>query len=247
MKKLKMTAAAACFALAAAILLPAAAGFFHLGLLYGVYFAAAGLLLWRPPRVAHLFGRCAWVEKMLLILCAAVFAVTVVLSGLMLRAALRPTADSGTVVILGCRADENGPSLMLRRRMDAAVGYLEAHPGSAVVATGAQGRGETMPESEAIVRYLLEKGVEPGRIYSENRSRNTDGNMKYAASVIAAQGLDCHVIIVSDGFHQYRAGLLAEKYGLIASPLSCRTPVGVAVTYWFREILGVLRFYVLNY
>ncbi|MEA4911472.1 MAG: YdcF family protein [Oscillospiraceae bacterium] len=247
MKALKRSAAAACFVLAAAILLPALAGFVHLGLLYGIYFLVLGALLWDPSRLERRFGKVRWLKGMLSVLCGLVLAVTVILSALILRAAARPTQPADTLLILGCRVDEDGPSLMLRRRMDTAIGYLQTHPSCRVIAAGGHGRGESMPEAQAIARYLEENGIAPDRIYRDERSKNTDENIRNCAEIIGAHALDGRVIIVSDGFHQYRASLLAEKYGLLSSPLSSRTPPGVAVTYWFREILGILRLYLFGY
>ena len=77
-----------------------------------------------------------------------------VLSALMLRAGrMNPPPEDGTpatVVVLGCLVKENGPSLMLRYRLEAALDYLRLHPEAPVVVSGGQGKPEPMSEARAM-------------------------------------------------------------------------------------------------
>lgn len=244
----RKAASLALFLFGAVVLAPLAfGGSVHGGLLF---VPAAWLLAWallRPPLFLALQQRCKWVVnlfKMGYILAAAIVAVILFF---MIQTACAPTGESTTVIILGCQVTEEGPSLMLQRRMDAAIAYLESHPDAVAIATGAQGWNESMPESQAIFDYLVAKGIDPARIYIEGASRNTEQNLRFSAAIIREHGLDDNVVIASDGFHQFRAALFAQQHGLTSSPLSSRTPLGVALGYWLREILAVMRAVCLGY
>ena len=49
------------------------------------------------------------------------------------------------------------------------------------------------------------------------------------------------MILVSDGFHQYRAGLIAQKQGIEAGAVSAQTPWYTLATYWMREIFALAQ------
>lgn len=213
--------------------------------------AAAVLLFWQP--FIRLVGRI-WqlpVGKALLsvtgtaVVCGAVLCI--VLSGLMLGAMHDPPEDSSTtLVVLGCKVRESGPSLMLIRRLDKAADYLEAHPDIPVVVSGGKGDDEPESEAECMRRYLSGRGIAADRIYMEDRSADTEENLKYSMQVIEDNGLEPHITIVTDGFHQYRAELLSRKLGLNAYNISSATPGWLLPTYWVREWFGIVYYKVLG-
>ena len=46
-------------------------------------------------------------------------------------------------------------------------------------------------------------------------------------------------VIVTDGFHQFRAHIMAEKQGCTAYSINSATPPALFPAYWVREWLGV--------
>ena len=146
-----------------------------------------------------------------------------------------------TVIVLGCQVLEDGrPSLMLQKRIDAAYGYLSAHPDAACVASGGLDDSETVTEAQCIRSTLVSMGIDEGRIYLEDRSRSTEENLSFSAAIIREQSLPQQAVIASDNFHQLRAAILAERDGLTPYAAGCASPWFLTAGYWAREEAALL-------
>ncbi|MBQ8687782.1 MAG: YdcF family protein [Ruminococcus sp.] len=146
-----------------------------------------------------------------------------------------------TVVVLGCKVKGDVPSLMLKRRLEAAYAYLETNPEVKCIVSGGQGPGENISEAEAMRTYLMEKGIAEERLLLEDKSGNTEENLAFSRTVLEENGLPYEVLIVTDGFHQYRASLLAEEQGLVSYSVSCNTQDILIPTYWVREWFALAK------
>ena len=245
--KINRLLALLCFVLSLAAAVPLFFGCASEGALASLLFAVLGILLFSPRWLDKLTKKCRWLKTVLLICCIFAVTVCIIVSAIMtLEISKKPDESAGTVIVLGCQVKDGKPSEMLKRRLDTAIEYLEIHPECAVIVTGAKGRGEDSAEADVMYTYLLSGGIEADRIYKENQAKSTSENLRYSARIIERESLDTDVIIVSDAFHQYRAGRFAREHGLTPSPLSSSTPFFVFITYWFREILAVLRMYIFN-
>ena len=144
-----------------------------------------------------------------------------------------------TVVVLGCKVRNDGLSLMLLHRMQAAETYLKAHPDIPVILCGGQGDDEPMSEAQAMCNYLTEHGIEKERIYLEDKSTSTFENLQNAKDILDENELDYDITIVTDGYHQLRASLMASSLNLKADAVSAKTSWYLVPCYWVREWLGV--------
>jgi len=238
-----------CLLLAVYFLMPLGVGILHLGMVW----PAALLLLiasvcffprW-PSRLPRWLRRTAAVG----IAVGATTVLTVLL--LMVRASLdRPhEADPpATVIVLGCQVRSDGqPSVMLQSRIDAAYAYLAAHPDAVCVASGGMDDAETVTEAACIRDTLVAMGIDPARIYTEERSGSTYENLTYSAAVIADKGLDSHVALATDNFHEYRGQFFARRAGLIPCSIGCTSYWALGPGYWAREVLGVLAAWARGY
>ena len=194
----------------------------------------------------RLIGRIAstFPGKLLLIaatVLAAAFAVyAAAVSVLMYRAARNsPGGEDTTLVILGCKVRNGKPSRMLRRRLDTAAAYLSKHERTFAVVSGGKGNDETVSEAQCMKNFLTAEGIAPEKIFSEDRSTDTAENIRNSAKLIEQTGLPAEITIVTDGFHQYRAALLAERAGLRCHSLSAKTSWWLMPTYCLREWLAV--------
>lgn len=152
-----------------------------------------------------------------------------------------------TVVVLGCQVIEDQPSLMLRRRLDAAFAYLTAHPEAPVVVSGGLDTGKKLSEAEVMRNYLINLGVSPERIYLEDRSYSTETNLSESAKIIDGNGLPRGVAIATDGFHLLRGRIYARKNGLSPqASLPARTPWGLRPGYWVREWFAIAKAEILD-
>lgn len=93
--------------------------------------------------------------------------------------------DADYLVVLGARVDEDGqPSYSLRYRLEAALAYLEAHPATAAVLSGGQGDDEPTTEAACMYGWLVEHGVEVSRLLLEDKSSNTQENLRNSFALI---------------------------------------------------------------
>ena len=209
-----------------------------LGMAIGVLIFLFGMYM---PRVLCSAHRVVTVIACILLAIAVIWAV--VCSVLLLSAGLKAPDDSDTVIVLGCQLKGDKPSKMLRQRLDKAYEYLEQNPNAVAIMSGGQGPDEVMPEATAMYNYLVEKGVDPNRLYIEPDSHNTQQNMEYSAEIIKEKGLDKNVVVITQSFHQYRASVYASEAGLTAHALNCQTNPGTLPTYWLRELFAVVKMY----
>ena len=154
----------------------------------------------------------------------------------------QPSSENArdTVVVLGCQIIGDRPSLSLQKRLDKATEYLSSCPEANCIVTGGIGKGKQYSEAEIMKRYLMEKGIEPSRIYLEDRSTGTRENLNFAMSVAQQNQLSTHFVIVSDNYHQYRAAVYRQRdFSKTAAHLSSDGPWGIVPCYWMREVLGV--------
>lgn len=194
---------------------------------------------------SHFFGKIG------LSVLGVFIAAGLIFSGIMSVQMARAIADTPetpeTVVVLGCKVRGTKPSAMLTRRLEAALDYLNENPSVSCVVAGGQGAGEDIPEGQAMKAWLVEHGVAEERILVEDQSGDTQENLRNTAAILEEHGLDREIVIVTDGFHQYRAHLLAEKAGLEASAYSAYTNPLYIPTYWVREWMALFQLLVLGH
>lgn len=185
-----------------------------------------------------------WRKNMLPLFLIGILAVTIYLGVLFYFGHCRgipADLENETIVVLGCKVNGDRPSQMLRRRLDAAVEYLLANPDANCIVTGGQGYNETQSEASVMAAYLEQAGVEPSRIYLEDQSTNTRQNLEFAQAIMAENQLNEDILIVSDGYHQFRAYLIANKLGMQSSPLSGHTSWWLVPAYCVREIFSLIK------
>ena len=132
----------------------------------------------------------------------------------------RPGLDY--IVVLGAQVREDGPSGVLRHRIDAAYGYLAENGGTLCVVSGGQGPNEPWTEARGMKDYLVGRGIDPERIIEEGASASTVENLANSLRLIeareaeggAAEGDAPGIGIVTNDFHVLRATCIARKLGM---------------------------------
>ena len=242
-KTIRLGLAALCMALAVFFLLPLAAGLHHIGMFYpAALLLIYGWMLLRPDQAkALLNGRFRGLFRAAAVLLAAGTAVILtVLCAMGVQSARRPTDSTPrTVVVLGCEVRGTRPGRMLSDRIDSAYRYLSQHPEAVCVASGGMADDEIITEASCIRDELIKRGIEPERIYVEERSESTAENLSFSAQVIQENGLPTDIAVASDNFHQLRAAIYARKNGLKAQSLGCRSYWFLSAGYWAREVPAI--------
>jgi uncharacterized SAM-binding protein YcdF (DUF218 family) len=149
-----------------------------------------------------------------------------------------PGADY--VIVLGAQVRGTTVTKSLKKRLDTAVEYLADNKETLVIVSGGQGSGEDITEAEAMSIYLKSKGIPENRIIMEEKSTNTAENIKYSKMLI--KGDESRVVIVTNGFHVFRALSIAKKQGLSqAQGLAAPSDRILILNYYIREAAGVLK------
>ncbi len=125
------------------------------------------------------------------------------------------TGEDTVIMVFGCRTYGYTPSLTLRLRLDTAYELLTLLPDAKCIVSGGQGSNETVPEAEAMLRYLTERGISEERIITESNSHSTSENVRFTKELINELSLDDKKLIgVSTAFHLPRIEALASRYTL---------------------------------
>ena len=188
--------------------------------------------------------------KAIIIISSAIIASILIyisaITGLMINAQCKSPKNAKAIIILGCKVNGEKPSRMLTRRLDSAYEFLKENQDVICIVSGGKGDDEKISEAQAMKNYLLDKGVSPDIIIMEDKSTNTYENIENSAEILQNYNIN-NIAIVTDGFHQYRAGYIAEKFGLESSALNAKTDMltkWLIPTYWVREWLAVSYEYI---
>ena len=149
-----------------------------------------------------------------------------------------------TVIVLGCEVRKNTPSRMLTERLRAAYAFLTDHSDAKCVLSGGQGSNENISEAEAMYVWLTENGIDAERLYLEDRSTSTKENLSFSKDRIEAWHLNPDVVIITSGFHEYRAGLIADTLDMNHKGYGSHTAWWLMPTFAVREMYGILYQYV---
>ena len=115
------------------------------------------------------------------------------------------------LIVLGARVNGREPSVSLRTRVEAAVEYLNENPETLVIASGGQGEDEEIAEADCIIELLREAGIDEARILREGKSTSTAENIRFSYALMEEESAT--VGIVTNGYHMFRAKLIAESNG----------------------------------
>lgn len=149
------------------------------------------------------------------------------------------------IIVLGAQVREDGPSVVLRYRLDAAIEYLNENPNTICIVSGGQGFNEPFSEADGMADYLIENGIEKSRILLEDESTNTLENIRNSKALMESSYNG--VGIVTNNFHVFRAVQLAKAQGLenvcgiAADSSKIYLPNNV-----LRECCGILKDWLLN-
>jgi uncharacterized SAM-binding protein YcdF (DUF218 family) len=158
-----------------------------------------------------------------------------------------PDQKADAVIILGGGIKGDVATITVKSRMDTALPYLKAHPDCLVVVSGGQGPGEIVSEASVMAAYLERNGIEERRIVQEDQSTSTYENLTYSkAKLDKLLQKPYSVIIVTNGFHMYRAKYTAKIAGLSAQGLASPGAWYLIPNNFLRETVGIVKTWVLG-
>jgi uncharacterized SAM-binding protein YcdF (DUF218 family) len=213
---------------------------FNLGVIlpafFGVPLVFLALMLPRMKKGFLLF------LKWLIAFCYAVaIGIFLVCGFLMIRAANEGArAEADAVIVLGAAVHGDKVTWVLENRLNTAIEYLEEHPDAICVVSGGQGPGESVTEASAMKKYMVERGVSDGRIYTEEKAKNTMENFAFSKPMIdQAVGAGARIAFVTTNFHVYRAGQVAREQGVNAAGIPAEDVWYLRLNNFLRECVGI--------
>lgn len=144
------------------------------------------------------------------------------------------------IVVLGAAQYNGRPSPVLKARLDHAYNLFEAGFASAIITTGGFGPDPNFSEAHVSTQYLVQRGIKPDHIVTEQGSGSTVDSIRAAAGLMQAKGWRS-ALVVSDGFHLYRLKRIFEDNGVQAytSPAP-NSPIEAAASQRFWHSLREL-------
>ena len=217
--------------------------------LFPCIWAAAGLVCYAIAILLRLETTHHWnilsiFPKPLAILVILAFLITegLIFSGMLQK----PSRNLDTLIVLGAQVNGTKLSNSLKLRLERAKEYLDENPETIAVVSGGKGSGEEISEAEAMYEYLVSQGIDETRLIKENRSTNTNENLKYSLALLEEKSNkkpgNLRIGIVTNGFHVFRGTSIGKKMG-------CRQIEGVPaksnkflqLNYLVRECLGIWK------
>lgn len=158
--------------------------------------------------------------------------------------------NSDYIIILGTSVRGSKPSRALTDRLERACAYMESRPEVTAVVSGGKGSDEDLAEAEVMYQYLVEHGIDKGRILRESRSTTTEENIRFSYELLKEKGADIKktgVGILSSEYHLHRAKRLAGEQGIDAYGIAADTSIfTVKVNYFIREAVANIYMWVFH-
>jgi len=153
------------------------------------------------------------------------------------------------MVVLGAKVRVTGPSASLWDRIHGAYDYLSTHPDVIAIVSGGQGDDEPMTEAQSMYEELVAMGIEPERIWIEDKATSTWENLNFALDLIeekTGQRPDT-LGVVSSEYHLFRASLFAKACGVEFVGIPAHTSrVSQMINHFMREVAGVWHYLLLG-
>ena len=152
-------------------------------------------------------------------------------------------------VVLGAKVRETGPSVSLWDRIYGAESYMKAHPDAIAIVSGGQGDDEPMTEGMAMFVELIDLGIDPERIWVENRATSTRENINFALDLIEEKtGSRPKTLgVVSSEYHLFRASLIAKNCGVDFVGIPAATSrVSQFINHMMREVAACWQYLILG-
>lgn len=144
------------------------------------------------------------------------------------------------IVILGAAEYKGKPSPVFRARLDHAYDLYQRHLAPRIITTGGAGGELVHTEAEVGREYLASRGIPIENIYIEREGATTAQSTAASAEILKRMGWRT-CILVSDGYHLFRAKRMMSTHGLdcVGSPRPARETSDLTAAWlYFRQAVG---------
>ena len=142
------------------------------------------------------------------------------------------------IIVLGAGIKGEQVPPLLASRIDQGIEILKKNPKALVIMSGGQGKGEDIPEGEAMARYAINKGIDESKIIIEDKSTNTKENLLFSSKLMTKESP--RVGLVTTSYHVFRALILAKDLGIRCIGFGSVTKWYFTLNALIREFIGYL-------
>jgi uncharacterized SAM-binding protein YcdF (DUF218 family) len=158
------------------------------------------------------------------------------------QSTLDEARPADAILVLGAAEYRGRPSPVLKARLEHALSLYKKKMAPIVITTGGAGGDPDYTEGGVGRSYLIEHDVPSDAIIVEPEGETTAHSIAAAGEIMESMGLTS-CILVSDGYHIYRAKKMLESRGIkvYGSPRPSN-PRGDLAEWWlyFRQAVGYL-------
>lgn len=142
------------------------------------------------------------------------------------------------IIVLGAGIKGEQVPPLLASRIDQGIEILKKNPKALFIMSGGQGKGEDIPEGEAMARYAINKGIDESKIIIENKSTNTKENLLFSSKLMIKESP--RVGLVTTSYHVFRALILVKDLGIRCIGFGSVTKWYFTLNALIREFIGYL-------
>ncbi|WP_440251336.1 YdcF family protein [Catenibacterium faecis] len=142
------------------------------------------------------------------------------------------------IIVLGAGIKGEQVPPLLASRIDQGIEILKKNPKALLIMSGGQGKGEDIPEGEAMARYAINKGIDESKIIIEDKSTNTKENLLFSSKLMTKESP--RVGLVTTSYHVFRALILAKDLGIRCIGFGSVTKWYFTLNALIREFIGYL-------
>ena len=145
------------------------------------------------------------------------------------------------IIVLGAAQYNGRPSPVFKARLDHALDLHKKGYASHIITTGGYGPDPNFSEASVGTQYLIQRGINPAKIVTEQGSGSTLDSIYASAGLMQAKGWKT-AVVVSDGFHLLRLKQMFQDNGvLVHTSPAPNSPIEGASSqrFWYtiREVL----------
>lgn len=152
---------------------------------------------------------------------------------------LKKNRNADYIVVLGSGIIGTRVTPLLAARIDRGIDLLYCNPNAVLIMSGGQGSGEDISESEAMIAYAVDKGVNKEKIIMESKSVSTQENLLFSRELMDKEKPE--IIIISTSYHVFRALLLARRQRMKCVGFGAKTKWYFTLNALIREFIGYLH------
>lgn len=156
------------------------------------------------------------------------------------QAQLDEARPADVIVVLGAAEYNGRPSPVFKSRLDHAFDLYQRRMATHIVTTGGSGGERVHTEAEVGRQYLADKGIPVEEIYVEREGSTTAQSTAASAEILKRMGWKS-CILVSDGYHLFRAKRMMAAHGLdcVGSPRPAKEISDIQAGWlYFRQAVG---------